>query len=59
MVAASSRTEKKLKKFAKKFKIKKTYLNIDKMLKTEKLDGLIILVSVLNVFSVLKKNNKI
>jgi len=55
VVAASSRTKKKLKKFAKKFKIKKTYSDIDKMLKTEKLDGLIILVSVLNVFSVLKK----
>ena len=47
VVAASSRTKKKLKKFAKKFKIKKTYSDIDKMLKTEKLDGLIILVSVL------------
>jgi len=51
----TSRTEKKCKIFAKKHKIKKIYKTPIEMILSEKLDGILILVSAENIFNVTKK----
>jgi len=50
-----SRTQKKAKKLGKKFGIKKIFNNIDQMMKSSQLDGVLILVSANNSFKVAKK----
>lgn len=51
----TSRTEKNCKIFASKYSIKKIYNDPSKMILSEKLDGILILVSAENIFKVTKK----
>ena len=50
-----SRTQKKAKRLGKKFGIKKIFNSIDQMMKSNQLDGVLILVSANNSFKVTKK----
>ena len=50
-----SRTKKKAKKLGKKFGIKKIFNNIDQMMKSSQLDGVLILVSANNSYKVAKR----